>query len=52
MFSSENLHKINAYLDDSLQAYRNTNTGRGLNLRIDSYTASPLTLEYLKVKPL
>ena len=50
--TTENLHKVNAYLDDSLQAYRDTNTGRGLNLRIDSYTATPLTLQYLKVKPL
>lgn len=50
--TTENLHKVSAYLDDSLHAYRNTNTGRGLNIRIDSYTAIPLTLEYLKVKPL
>ena len=50
--TTENLHKIYAKLDDVTQAYRDTNTGRGLNLRIDSYTATPVTLQYLKVKPL
>ena len=50
--TTENLHKVNAYLNGTLQAYRNTNTSRGLNLRIDSYTSSPLTLDYLKVKSL
>ena len=50
--STENLHKINFYLDDTIVAYRNTSSNLPLTIRIDDFTASPLNLEYLKVKPL
>ena len=50
--TTENLHKINAYTDDTLQAYRTTNSSHQLNVRIDDYTASPLNLDYLKIKAL
>ena len=50
--TTTNLHTISAYLDEELQLSNDTNNNRGLNLRIDSFTASPIELEYLKVKPL
>ena len=45
-----NLHTIYAYTDNTVQAYRTTNSSRGLNLRIDDFSSS-MELEYLKVKP-
>ena len=50
--TSNNLHSISVYLDDSLKTTQSTNSGHPLNLRIDSFTTSPVELEYLKVKPL
>ena len=50
--TTENLHKIYAYIDNTLHAYRNTNSSHQLNVRIDDFTASPLNLDYLKVKAL
>lgn len=50
--TTENLHKIYAYMDDTLKVTKNTNSGHQLNVRIDDYTASPLNLDYLKIKAL
>jgi hypothetical protein len=50
--TTSNLHKISLYVDDVIVGYRDTKTSFGLNLRIDDFTASPLELDYLKVKPL
>jgi hypothetical protein len=50
--TTSNLHKISLYVDDVIVGYRDTKTSFGLNLRIDDFTASPLELDYLKIKPL
>ena len=49
-FTTSNLHSITGYLDDVGKITRNTNSGHGLNLRIDDFGG--LDIDYLKVKPL
>ena len=49
-FTTSNLHSITGYLDDVGKITRTTNSGHGLNLRIDDFGG--LDIEYLKVKPL
>ena len=49
---TNDLHKISAYMDNALKTTQSTNNSYSLHLRIDSFTATPTTLDYLKVKPL
>lgn len=48
---TSNLHTIYSYIDDTLYAYRTTNSSHALNLRIDDF-GDTLELDYIRVKPL
>lgn len=50
--SSENINRLSMYSDDNIKGWRDTLTSIPLKLRIDDFTASPLNLEYLKIKAL
>ena len=50
--TSSNLHTISGYLDNIKQIERNTSSSHGLKVRLDSYTSTPIELDYLKIKAL
>ena len=50
--STENINKIYWYIDDTVQASRDTYTGTPLGLRFDVFNNNDFELDYVKVKPL
>ena len=50
--TTENLHKVNWYRNDVIDANRTTNSSLPLGLRLDVFNNNDYELEYVKVKPL
>ena len=50
--TSSNLHTISGYLDNTKKIERNTSSSHGLKVRLDSFTSTPIELDYLKIKAL
>ena len=48
--STENMDKLYWVVDDSIVAYRDTNSSYPLKLYIREYMQHPIELEYLKVR--
>ena len=50
--TSSSLHSITAYMDNATKSTRSTNSSHPLRCRLDSFTSTPVTLDYLKIKAL
>lgn len=48
--TSSNLHTLSGYLGTTKYIERNTSSSHGLRVRIDSFTSTPVELDYLKIK--
>lgn len=50
--TTENLHKVYWYINGTIQAYRDTNSSYALIPMVREITATPTTIDYIKIKAL